>query len=118
MGGYGSGRSGWRPVNDNSLALSLDRAFNDVLTDLQRAGSGLRSNMLTWSRGGNKIATISVLTVVRGVRDADMVLSYTCNGESVRDVLTLDWTQTPFGWRPWWRCPRCKRRCSRLYNPD
>jgi hypothetical protein len=47
-----------------------------------------------------------------------MVLTYQCNGERMREVVPLDWTQTPFGWRPWWRCPRCHRRVLRLYNPD
>jgi hypothetical protein len=118
MGGYGSDRPGRRPVNDSSLALPFDRQFHNALADMQRAGSGIRANVITWSRAGRKIGAISVLTVVRRVRDASMLLSYSCNGESMREVLDIVWTQTPFGWRPWWRCPRCKRRCSRLYNPD
>src|SRR5690349_405165 len=108
MGGYGSGRPGRRPVNDSSLALSFDRSFHDALAALQQAGEGLRQNVITWSRGGTKVGAISVWLVVRGVRDADMVLSYTANGASMREVLSIVWTQTPFGWRPWWLCPWCK----------
>lgn len=118
MGGFGSGRTGNRPVNDQSLALSFDRQLHKALDLLQRKGTGAQLRIITWSRAGRKIASIGVYILVRGAHDASMVLSYTSNSKSITEPIAVCWTRTPFGRRPWWACPGCGRRCARLYNPE
>jgi hypothetical protein len=117
MGGYGSGRPGRRPVNDQSLALPFDRTFHRALAELRRAGSGIWFHVITWTIAGRQIATTGVYIIVQHNGDATMVLSYAADGEAIREVVAITWTPTPFGRRPWWRCPCCGRRCARIYNP-
>jgi hypothetical protein len=117
MGGYGSGRPGYRPVNDQSLALPLDRTFHRALVELRHQGSGIRFHVMTWRVGGRQIAAIGIYVILRAEDDASMVLSYSAGDESIRELIDIVWTATPFGRRPWWNCPGCARRCARLYNP-
>src|SRR5688572_7859473 len=102
MGGYGSRRPSTRPVNDQSLALPFDRAFHRALAGLLRAGSGIRFHIITWMIAGRQIAATGVSVIVQHNGDATMVLSYEADGESIREVVAITWTPTPFGRRPWW----------------
>jgi hypothetical protein len=118
MGGYGSGRPGNRPIAEESLALPLDRHFLASIARLQRAGIGHAGHVLTWYRGDHKIAACGVAFYLPPDGHIGMVLSYSLNGDPRRQAITIDWTATPFGRRPWWQCPLCRRRCARLYNPQ
>src|SRR5262245_47924924 len=117
MGGYGSGRTGYRPVNDQSLALPFDRQLHRTLAALRCSGQGVHFHILTWKLGGRQIAAVGVYVILRADGDASMVLSYLAGDESICEPITIVWTATPFGRRPWWQCPGCARRCARLYNP-
>jgi hypothetical protein len=117
MGGYGSGRTGYRPVNDQSLALPFDRQFHRTLAVLRCQQRGIRFHVMTWRVGSRTIAQIGIYVILRADGDAYMVLSYMAGDESIREPIAIVWTATPFGRRPWWQCPGCARRCARLYNP-
>ena len=115
MGGYGSGRRGWRPVVEDGLTLNIYR--------LQKLGMLRPGNWsLQWSRvsTGEKTASISY----RIDYDCSTItLSYTktVDGEkqSVDEDVALDSTNTNFGgMRYWFLCRKCRRRCGKLYLPN
>jgi hypothetical protein len=117
MGGYGSGRSGGRPIAEQSLALSFDRGLHASLAALKRSGERAHFHTARWTMAGRERATCGLYLIQKQDGGALMVLSYTVNGTPRQQAIDIDWTPTPFGQRPWWRCPRCARRCLRLYNP-
>jgi hypothetical protein len=73
--------------------------------------------LVTWHCGEHPAGSISVSLQPEGV-----VLEYRCrvsggDWESVRQVITLDWTSCHYGGqRPWFRCPGCRRRVAILYG--
>jgi hypothetical protein len=117
MGGYGSGRRyRWdtRDVADDSYCVSIN--------DSHRGGRlepGCYSSW-TWSRGGQPVASISVI-VERGL----LRLRYRTrsgDGESqdIDQPTQIEWMPCHFGGsRPWFRCPgqSCGRRVGTLYGP-
>ena len=109
MGGYGSGRYGWRGVIEHRLRLSI-RTFT--------GGDWLvpgRSGVLPWTRGGEDWASVSFTTQAGAV-----VLNYSAregDGPLVPVQITLPVTSIPCrfgGRRYYWQCPRCGRRCEGL----
>ena len=106
MGGFGSGRTGWRPVGEQMLRL--DVRF------LHRKGwlcPGM-SLTLSWSWGGEPISSVGVAT------NADSIgLFYsTKDGEQVHLSVGLERTPCTYGGtRPWFLCPRCSRRVAVLF---
>lgn len=110
MGGYGSGREGRRPVEDQSLELRFDPALHRALADIRMCG-GVVARTVTWSRCERQIAQIGLYLF-----PDQLVLAYTANGEERRQAFPIVYTPTPYGARPWWQCT-CGRRCLRLYNP-
>lgn len=60
-----------------------------------------------WSSGGSA-------SLVADAREVAFL--YMTDGRSHRDVAAVEWTPCRFGGtRPWLRCPRCSRRCARVY---
>ena len=106
MGGFGSGRPGWRPVGEEMLRLDVRK--------LHREGwlrPGL-SFSLNWSMGGNPVASISIATSTDSIR----LMYGTKDGEQVDELVGLDLTPCHFGGaRTWFLCPRCSRRVAVLF---
>ncbi len=118
MGGSGSGRPGWRPLAEQSLAFRIGRLKRalDMLDDpkLDSVGEGVQ---WTTSNGGRVVASIRYL-VRRGAAGPLVELQYAYRGEEVRDLIPVVTTQPHYGGRRWWWiCPRCGRRVGVLYAP-
>lgn len=116
MGGYGSGGRNWtgRPLDWQTTAL----AANDVAKAGALEDGAVHSWWWRWSNGQES----SIKTHGRG-RHQGVVLDYThypLNGGETRQVWThvaVDWTPCHFGgFRVWWLCPTCGRRCLKIYG--
>lgn len=114
MGGYGSGRRGYRSTTDTTSdyrAIDVRRWHREGLLE---PGQAFR---WSWSRNGTVTASINVRTE-RG----RVVLDYRHRehgGQWQDETLPIDLTWTPCnygGERPWFRCPRCGRRVALLYG--
>lgn len=117
MGGYGSGRVGWRtPRSTTESLLRLD------VRRLHRYGKlrpGRRDSS-SWLRNGKPSGSISHRAVGHGGRAKALILEYrqTTRGvsEEVVQRVWLEWTPCNYGGaRPWLLCPRCCRRVAILY---
>ena len=110
MGGYGSGRPGYRPKTEQMKRLDLAR--------LRRRGhlSGFPVT-LRWSHGGDSVGSIGLQGKFDGVR-----LFYRArrdDGEwyDVDEIIPTVFTPTQFGGRrQWFLCLKCGRRCRVLYG--
>lgn len=122
MGGMGSGFQGTRRAAvEDGLTLSM--------SDLLRRGAlvpgAVTRGGWMWHHGDRKpIAEIGYEGDMRAPDAATIRLSYTANGQSVDDVIDLDWTSPRYGGRRWWfLCPlerqrgRPPRRTSKLHLP-
>lgn len=115
MGGSGSGRPGHRIKVEDCLTLSLYYLQRARL--LRRA-----SGWLQWSyvNSGEAFAWISYS--VNHTQDI-LFLSYNVGRDeerrSIKEAVFLDRTRAQFGGeRIWALCPRCRRRCGKLYLPS
>ena len=111
MGGYGSGRS--------TGAATCEGCQNIDLAWLRPRGmlSPGRYSTLTWSVGGERIGSITLVAQQDGVR----LLYRTKDGNGapveVNELVPFTYTPTMFGGqRQWFRCPRCYRRCRKIYG--
>ncbi len=117
MGGYGSGRVGWRtPRSTTESLLRLDVRRLHRYGQLQPG----RRDSSSWLRNGKPSGSISHRAVGYGSRAKALVLEYrlTTNGqiEEVEQRVWLAWTPCNYGGaRPWLLCPRCGRRVAILY---
>ena len=110
MGGFGSGRSGWRPIAEHMLRLDVRR--------LHREG-WLRPGLaftLKWSWRDEPAGNICIVTNTDSIR-----LLYTHgsgeNRETMDYPVNLDWTPCNYGGtRTWFLCPRCGRRVGVLFG--
>lgn len=120
MGGRGSGRwYRWDTKDTTGECRSLD-VRDWQRRDLLRPGHAFT---WTWSRDGEVLASIGVITRPDGVR---LDYSYRERGgerESVAEFVPLNWTPCHFGGRrPWFACPgvvngrACGRRVAKLYS--
>ena len=125
MGGYGSGRRGWRPKKDtveDGLTLSastLKETFNRGVP---------WSGIVYWTLGTKRTDSMSYAFLPYG-EGGYLQLSYTttsARGEKEDLNYQIDLARTPchFGGQRWWfRCPLvvsgrlCDRRCGKLYLP-
>lgn len=109
MGGYGSGRDGWRITVESCLAINMYY--------MQRKGllNGMGGN-LRWSQQGEEMGSVNYSV---NHNDKRLLLSYRAEGQFVELRLTLATTKTNFGgFRYWVLCPRCGRRSAKLYLPS
>ena len=106
MGGYNSGRTGWRAKCERLLSIDVRR--------WSRGGylSSLGSFGWQWTINERK-CSIGVSVHSRSVE-----LRYTKDGEAYAYTVRLDSTPCHFGgWRLWFVCPstRCGRRVAKLF---
>lgn len=100
----------WRSYSTNTTddMLSID------LADLKRRGILVPGNSktMTWSRGGERVASISMACGQAGLR-----LMYRTGDGSVDEMIPFTWTRTNFGGRrQWFEYPRCRRPKRVLYG--
>ena len=116
MGGPGSGR--W--YRWQGTRTTLEEVYRLDVRWLHRHGylDG-RSHWVTWSRGEQQVGSLLLALQPEGVV---LTYRYRVGGgdwESVRQVVTLDWTACHYGGqRPWFRCPGCQRRVAVLCGYD
>lgn len=116
MGGFGSGRSGWRPKAEQFRRLDVNR--------LHKAGA-LKAGYFggwQWTEDGQKVASIAVRA-----ETGRLVLIYRVRPmggewESIEEPIPIIETDCAYGGnRPWFRCPgvrnghRCGRRVGKLF---
>jgi hypothetical protein len=112
MGGYGSGRSGYRGVLEHYWSLDVNR--------FQREGMLHRSGWTTWAwyEDDERVASIGI-----GFSPESLELQYTINpgepeAQQKRHRVPVTWTPCHYGGeRPWFVCPNqlCRRRVGKLY---
>lgn len=111
MGGYSSGRHGWRPHLEDALRFDLTRfkECQDELTNVWFMGSW------QWSRYGKKYAGVGY-----NWRTSDwageLVFRWSQNGKSYENRIKLEALPLNFGGKRWWmRCPASGKRARVLY---
>jgi hypothetical protein len=113
MGGYGSGRSGWKGVLEYCRSLDVNR-FN-------REGMLRQPGWWMWrwcDEDGNQTASIGVGYAVEGLELQYTVNPGTDEAERLHYRVRVTWTPCTYGGeRPWFVCPNtyCGRRVGKLY---
>lgn len=111
MGGYGSGRSGWKATTENQHRIDIRWLKNNGHLCPDTSGR------LSWSQDNLETGSISYR-----MESDRMVLNYSHkfnDGEWVPVQQTISITQTPCnygGHRKWFLCSRCGRRVIVLYG--
>lgn len=106
MGGFGSGRRGWRPVVEDGIALDIGY--------LRR--SGRSGGSLHWSKRGCEVAAIGWWIDLEAKL---LTLNYVAGEarEPVEQRIRLTTTAPHLGGVRWWMlCPYSGRRCLKLYS--
>jgi len=110
MGGFGSGRSGWRRKIESQHGVDVQWMKRKGWLGNGCAGT------LSWSCRGEKTGSISYR-----VSSDTIMLIYKHRGhngewESVESEIRLEHTPCNYGGeRVWMRCPNCWRRCVKVY---
>ena len=120
MGGWGSGRSGGRPIAEE--ALFVDIAFM-VRTRRAVPGSWI-SGTLSWTCNGEPSGWINYRCDMTDLENAKLQLTFTTknrwSGEKrdYKQDVPLSYTVPHFGGRRWWmHCPVNGQRVGKLYCP-
>jgi hypothetical protein len=113
MGGYSSGRRGGKRITNDMLALDIRK--------IQRAGrlTPGQSFGWQWTRGGEKIASITMHSAADRVTLTYRNRSYGEDWQDMNYPVRLTWTACHYGGhRAWWLCPAvgCGRRVAVLYG--
>jgi hypothetical protein len=119
MGGYGSGRPGWRPVVEDGLKLDSYKLQRDGLVSTRAGGRVLGSLVWSSTMTGEQVASISY-TVDYAANSLTLHYTATVHEETqkVNDLIWLNVQRTNFGGsRFLFVCPRCTRRAAKLYLP-
>lgn len=102
------GRDGGRATTGQVLSLDVRRLAREGLL-----AGGVRSGTWRWSSGSLAAYTASpeVLELRYSSRDP-----WTDERQEHAPRVPLEWLPCPYGGRrPWFRCPRCGRRCAVVY---
>ena len=118
MGGWGSGRYGGRPTADASLRIDIAWMMR---TGRVRAGAW-STGTLSWSRGGDHIASIGYEAKLHQPGEERLELSYTRgtggDAEQVKQTVRLCFNRPNYGGKRWWMiCPYRGVRVGKLYLP-
>ena len=98
-----------REHSTTDIALALD------VRKLRRAGDlgGSHKVSVRWTRG-ESVSSVGV-SFLEG-RAALVSYRVVESGEATTEWIGIEWTFCNFGGeRPWWKCPRCDRRCAIVY---
>ena len=108
---FGAGRPGWRRNSEQMSWLDIRRlARADDLRD------GRYSSQL-WSRGGEPAGSINVRAAQDHVRLIYTWMPKDYESQKMDYPVWIERTPCRYGGsRPWFRCPRCQRRCAVLYG--
>jgi hypothetical protein len=112
MGGYGSGRSGWKSKAEETKRIDVRYLHGRGMLAANRYSS------LSWSCGGEPSGNIGLRS------DGDkLVLNYRAKQShedewtQIEENVYLDWTPCNFGGkRPWLLCPKCSQRVALIYS--
>jgi hypothetical protein len=136
MGGYGSGRRGWRVSDDGTgaLVLDVDRLVTPVLRQLRREGqwpprcgetAQVSGQILTWTRTNHGSLLAEVMLDVRlcaNTRAAwlrDDIRHLTRDTGPQDYAVLLEPTPGTLGGQRWWfLCPATGRRVRKLVLPN
>jgi hypothetical protein len=119
MGGYGSGRSGWRPVVEDGLKLDSYKLQRDGLLSTRGGGRALGSLVWLNTATGERVASVGY-TVDYMAKSLTLHYTTTASDEKreVNDFIWLGVQRTNFGGsRFLFICPRCTRQAAKLYLP-
>jgi hypothetical protein len=118
MGGWGSGRSGGRPIADSSLKIDLAWMLR---TGRAEVGAHL-SGSLHWNCGGRPSGSIGFHAIMDEAGKERLELYYSRgtgdSAETVRQTVRLCFTRPHYGGKRWWMiCPYRGIRVGKLYLP-
>jgi len=120
MGGFGSGRDGYRPVVENGLKLDSYRLQRQGLLNIHDYGLSIGSIEWTYTSSGEHVASIGY-SVNYDTKTITLDYTKTIDGEKhpVNDTVRLTVQKTNFGGsRFLFICPRCYTRVAKLYLPN
>lgn len=107
----GAGRPGWRRKCE--YLPSLDAR---TLSRQGRLSPGIYFSW-SWSRGDEPVGNISILVSSDHVRLIYTWAPYDCSRLPFDYPVWIERTTCHYGGsRPWFRCPRCHRRCAVIYG--
>lgn len=118
MGGWGSGRSGGRPIAEHCLRVDLPWM---IRTGRIAPGQHMLGT-LHWTRGSEPSGSVRYDADLSRAGCERLVLTYSRGSgddrESVRQEVRLVATQPQFGGKRWWMvCPYVGMRCTKLFLP-
>lgn len=122
MGGYRSGRRGWRrtrAIKEDCLIVSSTRLYRKDILRKEREHPSLYT--VTYSyRNRQKEHQIGVEADAQRIKLQYTVTDRSGDSEEFDYPVRVEWTPCNFGGhRPWFRCPAqgCNRRVEKLYKP-
>lgn len=108
MGGFGSGRPGYRGVVEDGLTLDGYQLLSVAMRQIRQGAVSYVGNV-KWD---------SSESIGVSVTEQCCTLSYQRAGAPVDCAVPVTDTPQPKGGRRhWFRCPLCRRRCAKLYHP-
>lgn len=120
MGGWGSGRSGGKPIREDALVIDLALMLRKGWL---REGCVGHRHRMTWGANGQDRASISYDFDLADPDNASLTLIYTNKrdsdeGRAECQRIPLSYTEPPYGGRRWWMiCPVRHERVGKLYLP-
>lgn len=114
MGGYGSGRTGGKPLVQEAIGLDIGW--------LCRHGHSVpaqyRTGRLSWRYGASHSGSVRYECDMRDCDNARLVLYYSYAGQPKTQSIKLVYTRPHYGGRRWWMiCPVTGKRAAKLYCP-
>lgn len=111
MGGYGSGRQGWRIKAEECCRLDIRYLHRrGILTSVWRS--------FNWSRGDEPAGSIHYCGNGDSITLNYRTREYGGEWQPMRYDVQIVWTPCNYGGsRPWFLCPNCYRRVAVLYLP-
>jgi hypothetical protein len=112
VGGRGSGRrhQGGSATTDDTSSVDIRwlHRTQDISDPIRRT--------ITMSRCGVTHTTVAIEKTTQGLLFSYEFREYRCEPVQVARVVSLLWSDTPFGGRrPWFCCPQCKRRTAIVF---
>jgi hypothetical protein len=119
MGGYGSGQ--WRSARHMTVeqCCVFECAWLRRRGALESGGCAWGQSFWTLRPSGEAAGSIDWQADLRDLSAPLVWLRYHAASERVDERVPLVPTEPPYGGTRWWfSCPRCGRRCAKLYLPS